>query len=144
MKRVVLVAALALAPACRDDKHTCPDPTSESEATDEAWLAMTDAEERVQKNDASAPVFTSPAEGEQLSASGGIMPVELTSDLFRHVSPWLPFTWVVRAFRASMFGAFDGGIRGGGGRRRVPALRGGADLGLAAHAEVEQDLPQGP
>jgi putative membrane protein len=43
----------------------------------------------------------------QLSASGGVMPVELTGDVFQALNPWLPFTWVVRAFRASMFGAFD-------------------------------------
>jgi putative membrane protein len=43
----------------------------------------------------------------QLSSSGGILPVELSGDLFRGLSPWLPFTWVVRAFRASLFGAYD-------------------------------------
>jgi putative membrane protein len=44
----------------------------------------------------------------QLSASGGITPVELTGDVFQGLSPWLPFTWVVRALRVGMFGAFDG------------------------------------
>ena len=43
----------------------------------------------------------------QLSAAGGVLPVELTGDLFRTLSPWLPFTWVVKAFRASLFGAYD-------------------------------------
>lgn len=43
----------------------------------------------------------------QLSAAGGVLPIELTGDLFRSLSPWLPFTWVVRAFRASLFGAYD-------------------------------------
>ena len=27
---------------------------------------------------------------------------------FQRISPFLPFTWVVRAFRATMFGAFEG------------------------------------
>ena len=43
----------------------------------------------------------------QLSSSGGVLPVELSGDLFRGLSPWLPLTWVVRAFRASLFGAYD-------------------------------------
>jgi putative membrane protein len=43
----------------------------------------------------------------QVSASGGIVPVELTSEFFQKINPWLPFTWVVRAVRASLFGAFD-------------------------------------
>lgn len=43
----------------------------------------------------------------QISASGGVVPVELTSAFFREINPWLPFTWVVRAVRASLFGAFD-------------------------------------
>ncbi len=43
----------------------------------------------------------------QLSSAGGILPIELSGDLFRDLSPWLPFTWVVRAFRASLFGAYD-------------------------------------
>lgn len=44
----------------------------------------------------------------QLSSAGGVVPIELSSDFFRAISPWLPFTWVVKAVRASMFGAFDG------------------------------------
>jgi putative membrane protein len=43
----------------------------------------------------------------QLSSAGGILPIELSGDVFRDLSPWLPFTWVVRAFRASLFGAYD-------------------------------------
>lgn len=42
----------------------------------------------------------------QLSSAGGVMPVELTNEFFRTISPWLPFTWAVRAVRASAFGAF--------------------------------------
>ena len=44
----------------------------------------------------------------QLSSSGGVLPVELSGGLFAQVSPWLPMTWVVKAIKASMFGAFDG------------------------------------
>ncbi|MBC7917645.1 MAG: YhgE/Pip domain-containing protein [Rhodoferax sp.] len=43
----------------------------------------------------------------QLSSSGGILPVELSGALFADISPWLPLTWVVRAFKATMFGAYD-------------------------------------
>jgi YhgE/Pip-like protein len=43
----------------------------------------------------------------QLSAAGGIVPIELSGSFFRELNPWLPFTWVVRAVRASLFGAFD-------------------------------------
>ena len=42
----------------------------------------------------------------QLSAAGGTMPIELTNDFFRTVSPWVPFTWAVKAVRASAFGAY--------------------------------------
>ena len=44
----------------------------------------------------------------QLSAGGGVLPVELSGNLYQSVSPWLPFTWVIKALRVSMFGAFDG------------------------------------
>lgn len=44
----------------------------------------------------------------QLAAGGGVLPIELSGDLFRSMHDWLPFTWVVRALRASLFGAFDG------------------------------------
>lgn len=45
----------------------------------------------------------------QLAAGGGVMPIELTGEFFQSVHEWLPFTWVVKAFRASLFGAFDNG-----------------------------------
>jgi putative membrane protein len=44
----------------------------------------------------------------QLSSSGGILPVELSGGLFASISPWLPLTWVVRALKATMFGAYEG------------------------------------
>lgn len=44
----------------------------------------------------------------QLSSAGGVFPIELSSSFFQGLNPWLPFTWVVRAFRASMFGAYEG------------------------------------
>jgi YhgE/Pip-like protein len=44
----------------------------------------------------------------QLSASGGILPVELSGGLFAMISPWLPLTWVVESVKVSMFGAFGG------------------------------------
>jgi putative membrane protein len=44
----------------------------------------------------------------QLAAGGGVLPIELSGGLFRAVHEWLPFTWAVRAMRASLFGAFDG------------------------------------
>jgi len=43
----------------------------------------------------------------QLSSSGGVLPVELSGDLYAGISPWLPLTWVVRALKTSMFGAYD-------------------------------------
>lgn len=44
----------------------------------------------------------------QLSSAGALIPIELTNEFFQKISPMLPFTWVVRAFRATLFGAFDG------------------------------------
>ncbi|HRE18257.1 MAG TPA: YhgE/Pip domain-containing protein, partial [Rhodocyclaceae bacterium] len=44
----------------------------------------------------------------QLSSAGALMPVELTSKAFQILHPLLPFTWIVKAFRASLFGAYDG------------------------------------
>jgi putative membrane protein len=44
----------------------------------------------------------------QLSSAGALIPIELTNEFFQKISPFLPFTWVVRAFRATLFGAFDG------------------------------------
>jgi len=45
----------------------------------------------------------------QLAAGGGVMPIELTADFFQVVHDWLPFTWVIKALRASLFGAYDSG-----------------------------------
>ena len=45
----------------------------------------------------------------QLSSSGGVIPVELSGGFFAGISPWLPLTWVVRALKASMFDAYNGG-----------------------------------
>jgi putative membrane protein len=44
----------------------------------------------------------------QLAAGGGVMPIELSGDFFRAVHGWLPFTWVVKAFRVSLFDALQG------------------------------------
>jgi putative membrane protein len=44
----------------------------------------------------------------QLSSAGGVLPVELSGGIYQAVSPWLPFTWVIKALRVTMFGAFDG------------------------------------
>lgn len=44
----------------------------------------------------------------QLSSAGALMPVELTSRAFQILHPLLPFSWVVKAFRASLFGAYEG------------------------------------
>jgi putative membrane protein len=44
----------------------------------------------------------------QISSSGGILPVELSGSLYTTLSPWLPLTWVVRALKAAMFGAYGG------------------------------------
>jgi putative membrane protein len=45
----------------------------------------------------------------QLSAGGGVLPVELSAGFLRAVHAWLPFSWVVQALRAVLFGAFDNG-----------------------------------
>ena len=44
----------------------------------------------------------------QVSAAGALLPIELSDDAFQALHPYLPLTWVVNAFRASLFGAFDG------------------------------------
>lgn len=44
----------------------------------------------------------------QMSAAGSLMPVELSNSVFQSLHPYMPFTWAVRAFRASLFGAYDG------------------------------------
>lgn len=45
----------------------------------------------------------------QLSSSGGMLPVELSGGVFAEISPWMPLTWVVKALKAAMFGAYDFG-----------------------------------
>jgi putative membrane protein len=45
----------------------------------------------------------------QLAAGGGVIPIELTGDFFQAVHDWLPFSWVIKTFRASLFGAYDHG-----------------------------------
>lgn len=45
----------------------------------------------------------------QLSSGGGVLPVELAGGIYQLISPWLPFTYVVKALRASLFGALEGG-----------------------------------
>jgi len=44
----------------------------------------------------------------QLAAAGGIYPVELSGRFYEAIHPFLPLTALVNAFRATMFGAFDG------------------------------------
>ncbi len=44
----------------------------------------------------------------QLSSSGGVLPVELSGGIFAAISDYLPMTWVVKALKASLFGAFGG------------------------------------
>jgi putative membrane protein len=43
----------------------------------------------------------------QLSSAGGVLPVELSGGIYQTVSLYLPFTWVIKTLRASLFGAFD-------------------------------------
>jgi putative membrane protein len=45
----------------------------------------------------------------QLAAGGGVIPIELSGGFFQVVHDWLPFTWVIKTFRASLFGAYDFG-----------------------------------
>jgi len=44
----------------------------------------------------------------QVSASGGVMPVELSGSLYAQLSPFLPMTWVIMGIKACMFDAFGG------------------------------------
>ncbi len=44
----------------------------------------------------------------QLAASGGIYPIELSPEFYQKVQGYLPFTYLVHLFRATMFDAFDG------------------------------------
>lgn len=46
----------------------------------------------------------------QLSAGGGIAPIELAGRFYQAVNPWLPFTWVVKALRAALFGAYGNNL----------------------------------
>jgi putative membrane protein len=48
----------------------------------------------------------------QVSASGGVMPVELSGSLYAQISPFLPMTWVIMGIKACMFDAFDGNWTG--------------------------------
>jgi putative membrane protein len=43
----------------------------------------------------------------QLSASAGIYPIQLSPSFYQTIHPYLPFSLLVRAFRATMYGAFD-------------------------------------
>ena len=43
----------------------------------------------------------------QVSASGGVLPVELSGSLYEQISPWLPMTWVVKGIKTTMFGAYE-------------------------------------
>jgi len=44
----------------------------------------------------------------QVSAAGALLPIQLSDDAFQAMHPYLPLTWVVSAFRASLFDAYDG------------------------------------
>lgn len=44
----------------------------------------------------------------QVSAAGALLPIELSDQVFQTIHPYVPLTWVVAAFRASLFGAYDG------------------------------------
>lgn len=44
----------------------------------------------------------------QVSAAGALLPIELSDGVFQAIHPYVPLTWVVSAFRASLFGAYDG------------------------------------
>ncbi len=44
----------------------------------------------------------------QVSAAGALLPIELSDELFQFLHPYLPLTWVVRAFRATLFDAYEG------------------------------------
>ena len=44
----------------------------------------------------------------QLSSAGGVVPIELTNDFYAAISGWMPFTWAIKAVRATAFDAFGG------------------------------------
>lgn len=77
----------------------------------------------------------------QLASAGGIYPVELSAGFFQAIHPYLPFTMLVKIFRATMFDAYDGAWA-------LPALRLAATafagalltIGLARWKYVEAGL----
>ena len=44
----------------------------------------------------------------QIGAAGALLPIQLSTPIYQTLHPLLPFTWVVKSFRAALFGAFDG------------------------------------
>jgi putative membrane protein len=44
----------------------------------------------------------------QVSGAGALLPIELSDAAWQALHPYLPLTWVVRALRATLFGAFEG------------------------------------
>ena len=44
----------------------------------------------------------------QMASAGGVYPVELSGRFYQAIHPFMPFTALVTAFRATMFGAYDG------------------------------------
>ncbi|MCS6762975.1 MAG: hypothetical protein MO853_01990 [Candidatus Protistobacter heckmanni] len=44
-----------------------------------------------------------------LAVGGGILQVGLSGGFFQTIHDWMPFSWVVKAFRASLFGAYANG-----------------------------------
>lgn len=44
----------------------------------------------------------------QISASGGVVPIELSGEFFSALSPWLPMTWMVHGLKAAIFDAYGG------------------------------------
>ncbi len=65
----------------------------------------------------------------QLTAGGGILPVELTAHFYQAVHDWLPFTFAVQAYRASLFGAL-------GGDWRTPTIMLGTMFAMALAVSV--------
>ena len=62
----------------------------------------------------------------QLAAAGGIYPVELSGPFYQAIHPWLPLSALVRAFRVTMFAAFDGSWSGAARSTGHHRLRRGA------------------
>lgn len=44
----------------------------------------------------------------QVAAAGAVLPIELSDSPFQTLHPVLPLTWVVHAFKATLFGAYEG------------------------------------